>query len=113
MRVMQVLDQAFLGGPTVSVFVLKARIRSLISLLQLETTFYILGVFTLLYAGYRWNARVSLPHIPGPMPESFILGKLRKHAVGPYLKFSQETCRNFFRAKLVNLTSSTSVNTVM
>lgn len=49
------------------------------------------------------------------MPESFILGKLRKHSmvVTPYLKFSQETCQIFFRVKLVNLTSNTSVNMVM
>jgi hypothetical protein len=36
--------------------------------------FYILGIFAVLYAAYRRYTRLSISHIPGPKPESFLLG---------------------------------------
>jgi len=40
------------------------------------TVIYILGIFAVLYTSYRWYTRVSISHIPGPKPESFLLGNL-------------------------------------
>lgn len=42
----------------------------------IEMLYYTLGVFAVLYAGYRRYTRISISHIPGPKPESFILGNL-------------------------------------
>ena len=36
---------------------------------------YILGIFAVLYTGYRRYTRVLISHIPGPNPESFLLGE--------------------------------------